>query len=939
MKKILIFALLLIIGVSAIGQTTIKGRIIDEVTKEAIPFASVYMENSTIGASTGFEGNFVFSTSLTGEQTIVVQSIGYSKVILTKINLDKDVDLGTIGMKSESIGLEGVTIVGVADIAKDRQTPVAVSTIKASEIQQKLGSQELPELLNNTPSVYATKQGGGFGDARINIRGFSQENIAVMINGVPVNDMENGAVYWSNWAGLADVTTAMQVQRGLGSSKLAISSVGGTINILTKTTDIDKGGRVGMTVGNDGYNKILASYSTGLMKNKMAVSFLMSRTSGKGYVLGTDFEGYNYFLGIGYKPNVRNNFQFVLTGAPQVHNQRTTSFYNMATLEDYLDYGKKYNYNYGTLNGENFNWRRNFYHKPITSINWDFSINENTKLSTVVYASFGRGGGTGDIGRLGGNYASSSNFRDINSGHVQYDNIVLSNSGTEVDFSENFTYGNQIDPLTGQYIVNDTDIQSYDSLGGNYLAGAERRNGVVRRASMNSHNWFGAVMNLNTKINENLSFDVGMDLRSYKGFHYRRLDNLLGADGYRDNNNINNPMNVVSETYDISIGNVFNVFGSIDDEKKVDYYNVGKVKWLGAFTQLEYSKDKVTAFVQGAVSSKLFQRIDYFRYTEDNQVSSTESLPGGNIKGGMNYNIDERNNVFFNTGVYSKQPGFDAVFLDNTNDVNPDVVNEKVFGLEFGYGFRSLNRDFVANVNYYYTTWKNRYLAQATEFEINDSTTVDGFARIEGVTEVHKGIEFDATYRVSDKVKLFGMASFGNWYYEGNATGPAFDENQEKVGEITVFLDGVKVGNAAQTTARLGIKVEPVKRLIFDANWRYVDKLYARLFLDDFQNPEHNGSLELPSYNLVDAGISYRILLGKEQTQNLLFRLNVNNLLDTEYLSESATNRHTKQLADFDNVSEYDEYIREETYNNIDVNNKVFFGFGRTWNIGMTFKF
>ena len=65
-----------------------------------------------------------------------------------------------------------------------------------------------------------------------------------MINGVPVNDMENASVYWSNWAGLSDVTSAMQVQRGLGSSKLAIASVGGTINVITKSSDMKE-------VGND----------------------------------------------------------------------------------------------------------------------------------------------------------------------------------------------------------------------------------------------------------------------------------------------------------------------------------------------------------------------------------------------------------------------------------------------------------------------------------------------------------------------------------------------------------------------------------------------------------------------------------------------------------------------------------------------------------------
>ena len=68
----------------------------------------------------------------------------------------------------------------------------------------RLGSQDIPMILNTTPSVYTTQQGGGAGDARINVRGFNQRNVAVMINGVPQNDMENGWVYWSNWDGVGD---------------------------------------------------------------------------------------------------------------------------------------------------------------------------------------------------------------------------------------------------------------------------------------------------------------------------------------------------------------------------------------------------------------------------------------------------------------------------------------------------------------------------------------------------------------------------------------------------------------------------------------------------------------------------------------------------------------------------------------------------------------
>ena len=97
-------------------------------------------------------------------------------------------------------------------------------------------TDNLPIILNSKPGVHATQQGGGDGDSRISIRGFDQRNIGVMIDGVPVNDMENGAVYWSNWFGLDAITEQIQIQRGLGATKLAMPSVGGTMNIITDNT-------------------------------------------------------------------------------------------------------------------------------------------------------------------------------------------------------------------------------------------------------------------------------------------------------------------------------------------------------------------------------------------------------------------------------------------------------------------------------------------------------------------------------------------------------------------------------------------------------------------------------------------------------------------------------------------------------------------------------
>ena len=228
--------------------------------------------------------------------------------------------------------------------------------------------------------------------------------------------------------------------------------------------------------------------------------------------------------------------------------------------------------------------------------------------------------------------------------------------------------------------------------------GLERRNGMIRRASVNSHNWVGVLSNYSTELNDNLTLEAGIDLRSYTGLHYRRVDNLLGADGYRDNDDINNPLNVLSTEYSSDLAQQWNVFRSTEDEQKIAYNNDGKVRWAGAFSQLEYVSDDISAFVQVGVSQQGFKRIDYFNYLDSDPERETgwENFVGGNVKGGVNWNIDENHNVFVNMGDYSKQPFINAVFLNNQNIVNSNPRNEKIAGFELGYGYTS--EKFKANL-------------------------------------------------------------------------------------------------------------------------------------------------------------------------------------------------------------------------------------------------
>lgn len=895
--KTVLLAFLMLAANAVVAQSKIKGTVVDGENNEPLPGANVLLKGTHTGTTTDFNGKFVLEVK-PGTYTVIISYVGYedySKKVTVKPG--QTYDMGVVKLNPSAESLNAITIVGVADIAKERMTPVAQSTIKAVEIQENLGTKELPEVLNYTPSVYATKRGGGWGDARIDIRGFDQRNTAVLINGMPVNDMENGWVYWSNWAGLADVVSAMQVQRGLGASKLAISSVGGTINILTTTSEKQKGGSLAFSIGNDGYTKYLASYSTGLLDNGMSASFLLSHTKGNGYVDATQFDGYTWFIGLGYKPNDKLNFMFTATGAPQWHHQRDWA----PSIADYIKYGGtfeepniKYNSDWGYLHGEVFSWRRNFYHKPIASLNVDYNINDNMRINSVFYGSWGRGGGTGGIGKINGKKYYYGTFRNQETGLVRFDDIYTWNSGGHVE-----DFGPDRSPDADGYYTNTRD------------------EGITRRASMNSHDWYGTIINFHDDVNDNVSFDLGFDGRTYKGYHYRVVNNVIGADRYLDNRDVNHPNNIITPNEFVPANPNWNPFIDILGQQKIEYFNVGKVKWLGVFGQVEYKTEKLSTFMQGSVSNQGFQRIDYFKYRNDDphQVSPWVNLKGFNIKGGGNYNIDEHNNVFVNAGFYSKQPLFRAVFPNYTNDVNPNLTNEKIKAVEAGYGYK--DDHWKVNLNLYSTTWADRYATASTT--INHQRL---YGKMYGVTEVHKGIELEARAHYG-KFKFNGMLSSGDWKYKNDIDVDFFDNNNDYVTTKKVYLKGVKVGNSAQFTSRLGVRYTPIKGLSFDLNQFYVDNLYAKIDLNSFQNPNHKGSLKLPAYSVVDGAVSYKFDIKK--VGKMYLRLNVNNIFDKTYISESDTNIFPDG--------------KHQTWKGIDTRNRVFWGFGRTWMFSAKLKF
>ncbi len=806
---------------AVLAQNTIKGVVKDANNSETLPGASIAVAGTTQGTITNVDGSFTLSLP-TGSAKLVLSFVGY-------ITTEKEInvvagenDLGSITLEPSTIGLNEMLV--VASFARDRQTPVSVSRIEPKMIEEKLGTKEFVEILKSTPSVYATKAGGGYGDSRINLRGFASDNIGVLINGVPVNDMENGAVYWSNWAGLSDVTQTMQVQRGLGASKIAISSVGGTINIITKSTDAQKGGAVFYNIGNDNTVKTGFSLSTGLLENGWAVSTSGARSSSNGYIPGTNYEGWSYFLNIAKRITTKQQLSFTAFGSQQWHNQR----YYKHLVQEYRDspYGRKLNTDYGYLDGNLYSVQYNEYSKPQMSVNHTWQLSEKSTLSTSAYASFGRGGGR--------------RIRGTNANWIQFNS-----DGTPT-------------PITIQTSTGHLDLETATARNKAAISGSE----ATAQMEINSHNWYGVLSSLNTTIGK-LNITAGIDGRYYKGFHTTKLTDLLGGKYYLDvTPNVNRPSN--TPLY-------------VGDNVNRDY--VGEVTWGGLFGQGEYVADHYSAFASLAVSNTSYQRYDYFFYTpEQGQKSAKKNFQGYSAKGGFNYNINKYNNLFFNTGYFVRAPFFKFVFNksgSSGNYVNEGVKHEKVMSFETGYGFRS---SFLSgDITLYRTEWRDKALTR---------TVGNDFANITGLNAIHQGVEITVNGKSMPKLDLSLMVSIGDWKWANNVVADIFDANNTFVRTDAVYAKGIHVGDAAQTTAAFTVNYEILPKLKIGVDYSYAANLYAYFDINSRLSPKDEGvdAWKLPSYHLFDLNIRYAFKVGK---MDATMTANIDNIFDTEYIADA----------------------------------------------------
>jgi len=849
------------------GQS-VSGTVADE-SGSPLAGANVVVEGTDLGAASLEDGTYSISIG-EGSYTVTASVIGYqSSTASVDVSGDVTLDFSLAVSAVEMSALE------VLASRAGEKTPVAHTTVVKEELEFRLGSQDLPMSLNLTPSVYATQQGGGAGDARINVRGFNQRNVAVMINGVPQNDMENGWVYWSNWDGVADASHSIQIQRGLSAVNLATPSIGGTMNIITDPATHEKGGKFKQESGAGGFLKTTLNYNSGLIGDKLALSGAIVRKTGDGLIDKTWTDAWAYYFGASYALDSKNRFELYAIGAPQRHGQNlykqnlgaydadfaeSVDGYDTEALgtEDgegkFVDVGRFFNQNWSPISSDytgkqywymygaktvdrhdpNFlNERENYFHKPLVNLNHYLTINDKTRLSSVLYWSGGSGGGTGTYGKI----------------------PTLDADGNLGDDDYKFYYGRG--PWTRDwntlvdYNSGDADTVYVDksALARTHGEGNNQSVGILRN-SINRQSTIGLISKLNYDLSDALKLQFGLDWRTAGIEHAREVRDLLGGDYYVDYADDNSPDGKRVELGDI-----------------IAYHNETTVDWLGGFVQGAYASGPLSAYGMGGVSSIAYTYQDHF--TVADEVIEADAIITTQFKGGAMYDITDGISVFGNFGIVEKPPIMDnVIYFDGT--VASDPANEKFVSSEAGVSYSSGLG--AVKVSAYSTDWKDRNLTKSVTSGQGSSGDTDVIF-LTGINQKHQGVEVEASTEVLDILRLDAIVSVGTWKFDGDADGnyqeDEFNEDGQVIGQTTTpytyALDGLFVGDQPQTSLALVGTVTPVKGLKLQAVYNQYDNNYsdwspgAREYDGSDEDADREQVWEAPGYSKVDLHASYAL--------------------------------------------------------------------------------
>ena len=861
-------AAFLLVGATLTGQTfTISGTLIDAETNTPLDRAQVIAVGTERASVTDENGRFTITKVPPGTFGIEARLDGYATYEQTG-TLDRDLDLGTLRMV-------------VLDVQPEDQIPTIVLTdedFSAEDLDQNVSS-----LLTASRDVFVSAAALRFGAARFRIRGYDSENTTILLNGVPMNELENGRPIWSSWGGLNDVLRNRQTDFGLNATAYSFGNVGGAQLIDMRASKQRAGSRVSYYNANRTYrHRVMGTYNTGLLANDWAFSASASRRwAEEAYIPGTFYDAYSYYFSADRKVNDQHLLSFTVFGAPNKRGRPAGSTQEAYDLVDDV----YYNPNWGFQNGRVRNSRVQETHQPVFLFQHEWTPGNGLTLNTTASYQFG-GNSTTRLDWFDAPDPRPDYYRNLPS-FLSLQNPELGSALADRIRANPELLQLQWDDL---YRANRSNAYKFNGEPGQWSQY------VIQRQHFDSKE-----LNLNAVVEKIVSDEVtvngGLRYSNYRGDTYQTVDDLLGGDYYTnlDRFAIGDPtLPPTAAQFDVDNPNRI-----IREGDRYGYSYTANIDQAEGWGQVQYSFRKVDFFFAGQLGQTGFSRTGDFRNGRFPESSLGESerqrFVTGGLKLGGTLKLDGRNYLYANGLRQTRAPFFRNAYVSprTRDELVPDLENIQITSAEIGYQLRSPN--FKGRATAYFTRFENE--VKIYRFFIPGLITSFGNYILSGTDREHQGIEAAFEWNLNSAWTLDGAAALGNYVYTSRPTGTIVtDDSPEAIDRGTVYVKGLKVPGTPQTAATLGIGYNSPKF--------WFAKLNANFFADTYLDfsPERRLAGEL--FGLDPSSDIYRTITGQTRLDNAYtvdlfagksFRLSsnyfvnltvgVNNILNNQFIS------------------------------------------------------
>ena len=380
-SSLMVAILFTMLSTFAAAQIQISGKVLEAQTKEPLIGATVLQTGTTNGVSTNTDGSFEIDLLEGEERSLRISFTGFKTKTVTVVRSQSDLQILLLPdtYVSDEVLVEATRV--------DESIPVTFSNLDKEEIQKRNLGQDVPYLLNLTPSTVVTSDAGaGIGYTGIRIRGVDPARINVTINGIPVNDAESHSVFWVNLPDIASSIDNIQVQRGVGTSTNGAAAFGGSINLQTSSNSLDPYAEINTGVGSFNTRKANIQLGSGLMKNGWSFEGRLSQITSDGFIDRASSDLNSFYLS-GSKRGKRSLLKADIFSGDEVTYQ---AWYGVE--ESVLEGGNRtFNEAGMEKSGSPYQNQVDDYGQDYYQLHYSYNLQDNWSLSTSLHYTKGAG--------------------------------------------------------------------------------------------------------------------------------------------------------------------------------------------------------------------------------------------------------------------------------------------------------------------------------------------------------------------------------------------------------------------------------------------------------------------------------------------------------------------------------------------------------------------